>query len=97
MSAIVNNDNGPSCMALASLGRLAMDVRSNDLACKERVIVKSRNPTNLMLFDGRDERMDNFIIVIMKNDVICPCASDLTAGEALTKNRAMLEHHQGNS
>ncbi len=42
-------------------------------------------------------RKAKFIIVaIVKNDVFCAGASDLTVGEALTKNRAMLEHHPGN-
>ena len=37
-------------------------------------------------------RTANFIIVIVvKNVVFCPRASDLTAGEALTKNWAMLD------
>jgi hypothetical protein len=33
----------------------------------------------------------------VKNDVFCPRASDITAGDTLTKNRAMIEHHPGNS
>jgi hypothetical protein len=42
-------------------------------------------------------QMAKFIIVaIMKNDVFRARASNLTAGEALTKNWAMLEHHPGN-
>jgi hypothetical protein len=42
-------------------------------------------------------RTAEFIIVaIVKNEVFCARASDLTAGEALTKNWAMLEHHPGN-
>jgi hypothetical protein len=42
-------------------------------------------------------RTAKFIIVaIVKNDVFCTRASDLTAGEALKKDRAMLEHHPGN-
>jgi hypothetical protein len=42
-------------------------------------------------------RMAKFIIVaIVKNDVFFAHASDLTAGEALTKNQAMFEHHPGN-
>jgi hypothetical protein len=36
-------------------------------------------------------------VAIMKNDVFRAHASDLTVGEALTKNWAMLEHHPGNS
>jgi hypothetical protein len=36
------------------------------------------------------------IMAIVKNDVFCARASDLTAREALTKNWAMLEHHPGN-
>ena len=39
---------------------------------------------------------DFIIIVVVKKYVFCACASDLTAGDALTKNRAMLEHHPGN-
>ncbi len=42
-------------------------------------------------------RTAEFIIVaIVKKVVFCARASDLTAGEALTKNWAMLEHHPGN-
>ncbi len=39
---------------------------------------------------------DFIIVVVVKNDVSCPRASDITVGEALTKNWAMLEHHPGN-
>ncbi len=42
-------------------------------------------------------RMAKFIIkAIVKIDVFCARALDLTAGEALTKNLAMLEQHPGN-
>ncbi len=47
-------------------------------------------------FCGGMQTAEFIIVAIVENDVFCACASDLTAGEALTKNRAMLEHHPGN-
>jgi hypothetical protein len=48
------------------------------------------------LFLWRDAAAKFIIVAIVKNDVFCARASDLTAREAQTKNRAMLEHHPGN-
>ncbi len=68
-----------------------------DKECDNQIIIKQGM--------GRCERGGNAIVMrtakfiimaIVKNDVFCARASDLTAGEALTKNRAMLEHHPGN-
>jgi hypothetical protein len=36
------------------------------------------------------------IVAVVKNDIFCPHASYITAGEALTNYWAMLEHHPGN-
>jgi hypothetical protein len=48
-------------------------------------------------FCGGMRTAEFIIVAIVKNDVFCTRASDLTAGEALTKNWVMLEHHPGNS
>jgi hypothetical protein len=47
-------------------------------------------------FCGGMRTAEFIIMAIVKNDVFCARASDLTAGEALTKNQVMLEHHPGN-
>ncbi len=64
------------------------------------VIVRASSPARgcwQRCFCGGMRTAEFFIMAIVKNDVFRARASDLTAGEALTINRAMLEHHPRNS
>ncbi len=64
------------------------------------VVVRASSPARecwQCCFCGGMRTAEFIILAIVKNDVFCPRAADITAGEALTKNWAMLEHHPGNS
>jgi hypothetical protein len=64
------------------------------------VIVRALSPARgcwQRCFCGGMQTAKFIIMAIVKNDVFHTCVSDLTAGEALTNNQAMLEHHPGNS
>jgi hypothetical protein len=57
-SAIDDVDDGVSSYALSNLGRLTMDVRSDDgLSSEIRSIAECANPTNMLTYDGRDASM----------------------------------------
>jgi hypothetical protein len=63
------------------------------------VVVRALSPARgcwQRCFCGEMQMAKFIIVAIVKNDIFCARASDLTAGEALTKNRVMLEHHPGN-
>lgn len=54
MAVLEDGDDGVSSSALESLGRLAMDVKSDTLAAEIRSIAECANPTSVLMYGGDD-------------------------------------------
>ena len=53
-AVLEDGDDGVSSSALESLGRLAMDIKSDNLAAEIRVIAECANPTSVLMYGGDD-------------------------------------------
>ncbi|KAL3756676.1 hypothetical protein ACHAWU_002579 [Discostella pseudostelligera] len=70
MASLESDDDGVSATALEALGRLTLDIHSDNLSCEIRSIAECANPSHVFMYDRVDEDVTKSSFFLLEHSVI---------------------------